>query len=83
MKRIKIQNFRCYTKPFVIEFKNNINLFIGDNGSLLSEEPIQISFEFNRNTFSTIIMFGGRKYNPGKEHELFMIQKWYSRLVSK
>ncbi|MCD8210392.1 MAG: AAA family ATPase [Prevotella sp.] len=99
MRRIKIQNFRCYTNPFKIEFKNNINLFIGDNGSgktsilkacqyvissffagfsdentkvlspkdsdfsaqvydgnLLPEEPIQISFEFNHNTFSTVTM---------------------------
>ncbi len=118
MKRIIIQNFRCYTNPFEIEFKNNINLFIGDNGSgktsilkacryvissffagfsdentkvlspkdsdfsfqvdngnLLPEEPIrvQISFQFNCNTFPTVTMFGGREYNP--EEEPYMIQK--------
>lgn len=32
MKRIKLENFRCY-KDLEIEFKSGINLFVGDNAS--------------------------------------------------
>lgn len=32
MKRIRLENFRCYTDQS-IEFKSGINLLVGDNGS--------------------------------------------------